>query len=155
VVVQGPGNLGTGTPWGFTGVACGEALNAAAVLGGAPVAALRVSGADARPRHRGISHHSLTAVGRVATARSTVVVPRFDGVPLPEEAAPTTGLDAVVDAQLTLLDHHDLVHETVDGLYEALSEVPVRLSTMGRGLAQDPAAFLAVAAAGRVAARLT
>lgn len=155
VVVQGPGNLGTGTPWGFTGVACGEALNAAAVLGGAPVAALRVSGADARPRHRGISHHSLTAIGRVATARSTVVVPRFDGVRLPEEAAPTTGLDAVVDAQLTRLGHHDLVHETVDGLYEALSEVPVRLSTMGRGLAQDPAAFLAVAAAGRVAARLT
>ena len=38
VVTQGPGNLGTGTEWGFSGVACGEAVNAAAVLGGRPVA---------------------------------------------------------------------------------------------------------------------
>ena len=34
VVAQGPGNLGTGTRWGFSGVAAGEAVNAAAVLGG-------------------------------------------------------------------------------------------------------------------------
>ena len=30
IVAQGPGNLGTGTRWGFSGVACGEAVNAAA-----------------------------------------------------------------------------------------------------------------------------
>ena len=65
VVAQGPGNLGTGTRWGFSGVAAGEAVNAAAVLRGHPVAALRVSGADPRERHRGVSHHSLTAYGRV------------------------------------------------------------------------------------------
>ena len=66
VVAQGPGNLGTGTRWGFSGVAAGEAVNAAGVLGGRPVASLRVSGADPRERHRGMSHHSLTAYGRVA-----------------------------------------------------------------------------------------
>ena len=79
VVAQGPGNLGTGSRWGFSGVAAGEALNAAAVLGGAPVAALRVSEADARDRHRGVSHHSLTAVGRVALAPVDVVVPDSPG----------------------------------------------------------------------------
>ncbi len=52
VVAQGPGNLGTGTRWGFSGVSCGEAVNAAAVLGGRPVAALRVSEADPRPGTR-------------------------------------------------------------------------------------------------------
>ncbi|MEE3922211.1 DUF3866 family protein [Micromonospora sp. BRA006-A] len=31
----GPGNLGTGTRWGFSGVAVGEAVNAIAALGGA------------------------------------------------------------------------------------------------------------------------
>ena len=36
IVTQGPGNLGTGTPWGFSGVAAGEACNAVTVLGGAP-----------------------------------------------------------------------------------------------------------------------
>jgi len=46
----------------------------------------------------------------------------------------------------------------IDGLLEALemSEriTGVRLSTMGRGLHEDAAAFLAAAAAGRHAARL-
>ena len=81
VVAQGPGNLGTGTRWGFSGVAAGEAVNAAAVLGGRPVASLRVSGADARERHLGVSHHSLTAYGRVALAPADVVVPVFDPAP--------------------------------------------------------------------------
>jgi hypothetical protein len=72
VVAQGPGNLGTGTRWGFSGVAAGEAVNAAAVLGGRPVASLRVSGADPRDRHLGVSHHSLTAYGRVALSPATV-----------------------------------------------------------------------------------
>src|SRR5690349_11474646 len=65
VIAQGPGNLGTGTRWGYSGVAAGEAVNAAATLGGRPVASLRVSFADPRDRHQGVSHHSLTAYGRV------------------------------------------------------------------------------------------
>ena len=42
----------------------------------------------------------------------------------------------------------------VAGLVEALEECPVGLSTMGRGLVDDPACFLASAAAGRHAAQL-
>jgi uncharacterized protein DUF3866 len=144
VVAQGPGNLGTGTRWGFSGVACGEAVNAAAVLGGHPVASLRVSDADPRERHRGISHHSLTAYGRVALARADVVVPDLPGEfgeRVTAQAAPLAG-------------RHDLVRVPVGGLLEALRECPVRLSTMGRGLAEDTAYFLAAAAAGRHAARL-
>jgi hypothetical protein len=118
------------------------------------VAALRVSGADARPRHRGISHHSLTAIDRVATARATVVVPVFDGVALPAGAVDVDGLDQLIASQLPALPQHDVRFEPVGGLYEALTGTPVRLSTMGRGLEQDPAAFLAAAAAGRVAAHL-
>ena len=36
VVAQGPGNLGTGTRWGFSGVAAGEAVNAVARPGRPP-----------------------------------------------------------------------------------------------------------------------
>jgi len=39
-------------------------------------------------------------------------------------------------------------------LTEALTALPVRLSSMGRGLADDPDYFLAAAAAGRHAATL-
>src|SRR5207245_2503856 len=58
VVADGPGNLGTETTWGVTALRTGEALNASGTLGGSAVAALRVSFADRRARHRGLSHHS-------------------------------------------------------------------------------------------------
>ncbi len=144
VVAQGPGNLGSGTRWGFSGVACGEAVNAAAALGGRPVASLRISEADPRPRHRGISHHSLTSYGRVALARADVAVPELPGE-----------FGKQVTAQAAPLgERHQLVSVPVDGLMETLAGCPVRLSTMGRGLAEDGAYFLAAAAAGRHAARL-
>jgi hypothetical protein len=145
VVAQGPGNLGTGTAWGFSGVAAGEAVNAAAVLGGRPVASLRLSDADPRPRHRGISHHSLTAYGRVALASADVVLPS----PLPPPLA------LAVDGALPpLSQRHRIVRVPVDGLEAALTASPVPLSTMGRGLDADRWYFLAAAAAGRHAASL-
>jgi hypothetical protein len=144
VVTQGPGNLGTATRWGFSGVASGEAVNAVAALGGRPVASLRVSAADPRERHAGVSHHSLTAYGRVALAAADVAVPVLEG-PLGQqvraEAAP-------------LAARHRMVDVPVDGLLDALRRAPVRLSTMGRGLAEDEPYFLAAAAAGRHAANL-
>jgi Protein of unknown function (DUF3866) len=144
VAAQGPGNLGTGTRWGFSGVAAGEAVNAAAVLGGRPVASLRISEADPRERHRGISHHSLTAYGRVALARADVVLPDLPG----EFGA------AVAAAAAPLAARHRLVRVSVAGLREALGACPVPLSTMGRGLDSDLAYFLAAGAAGRHAATL-
>jgi Protein of unknown function (DUF3866) len=145
VVAQGPGNLGTGTPWGFSGVAVGEAVNAAATLGGRPVGALRISAADPRPRHRGISHHSLTAYGRVALAAADLV--------LPDPLTPVIAGE-VERAAATLPARHRLVRVPVEGLAEALLALPVKLSTMGRGFADDRDYFLAAAAAGRHAANL-
>ncbi|PWD52297.1 hypothetical protein C8046_02350 [Serinibacter arcticus] len=156
IVAQGPGNLGTGTRWGFSGVAAGEALNAVAVLGGRGVASLRVSNADARGRHRGVSHHSTTAYGRVALAASDVVVP------VSHHRHDVPGWDAdlgryvMLSAQEITAPHtpHRLVPVPVAGLEVALRDVPVRLSTMGRTLQDDATPFLAAAAAGRWAARL-
>ena len=163
IVAQGPGNLGTGTAWGFSGVAAGEAINAAGVLGGEPVASLRISGGDQRPRHRGISHHSLTAYTRVALAPAAVVVPQLrtatpylaadidDGIVagLHELAGQ---VEEEVEQLITPIGRHTRADVPVTELFAALQATPVRLSTMGRGLAQDPAAFLAAAAAGKYAA---
>ena len=154
IVIQGPGNLGTETPWGFSGVACGDAVNAIATLGGRPVACLRVSQADARPRHLGISHHSMTAYGRVALAGADVVIPILEGA-----------LGAQVRREAEVLceprpgaAQHRLVEVPVDGLMELLraaeAETGVRLSTMRRGLDEDTAAFIAAAAAGRHVRRI-
>jgi hypothetical protein len=148
VVAQGPGNLGTGTRWGFSGVAAGEAVNAVAALGGRPVAALRISEADPRERHRGISHHSLTSYGRVALARADVVLPD-----LPSGEFGEFGAQVAREAE-PLAARHSLVTVSTEGLDEALRASPAPLSTMGRGLDEDHAYFLACAAAGRHAATL-
>jgi hypothetical protein len=54
----GPGIVGTGSRLGHGALALADAANAAGALGGRPVLALRVSEADARERHRGVSHHT-------------------------------------------------------------------------------------------------
>ena len=71
VCAIGPGIVGTGTAIGHGGVAAAQAVNAAAALGGRPVVAPRVSGADQRPRHRGYSHHT-EAVLRLCLAEPLV-----------------------------------------------------------------------------------
>jgi hypothetical protein len=138
VVTQGPGNLGTGTTWGFSGVAAGEAVNAAAAVGARPVAVLRMSQADSRPRHRDVSHHSTTAYGRVALAAADVVVP--------------ASYAELVDP--APFGRHRLVEVEDGDLLDVLRPWAPLLSSMGRGLDDDPVAFLAAAAAGRHAAGL-
>ncbi len=146
IVTQGPGNLGTGTPWGFSGVAAGEVCNAVHVLGGQTVGALRISEADPRPRHRGVSHHSLTAFGRVALGGVYLVAPRGLG----------SDLGSQVEEDLAGQPPRNPIEWVdSDGLETALRDVGVPLSTMGRGLDEDRAYFLAAAAAGRYAAQLT
>ncbi|SDE54530.1 Protein of unknown function [Blastococcus fimeti] len=143
VVTQGPGNLGTGTPWGFSGVAAGEACNAVTVLGGQAIGALRISDADPRPRHRGVSHHSLTAFGRVALGGVTLVAPRGLG----------SELGSQVDEDLAGQPaRNPVVWVDTDGLEDALGLSPIPLRTMGRGMPEERAYFLAAAAAGRYAA---
>jgi hypothetical protein len=127
-------------------VAAGEVVNAVAVLGGRPVGALRLSDADPRERHRGVSHHALTAFGRVAMASADLVVP--------------AGLEpalarAVADDLAPLGGRHRIVTVRVDGLDAALRSLPVALSTMGRGLDEDYAYFVAAAAAGRHAVAIS
>jgi hypothetical protein len=71
VCAIGPGIVGTGTPLGHGGLAAAQAADAAAALGARAVLAPRVSREDARPRHRGLSHHT-QAVLRVCLAKPLV-----------------------------------------------------------------------------------
>lgn len=142
VVAIGPGVVGTATPFGHGGVAQAEAVNAAAVLGGKPVVALRVSFADARERHRGVSHHTLAAL-RLALAPAEVAIPA-----LAEEQA------AEVERALEDADAWHTHRRAEAPACELPDLRGVEVRTMGRTPAEDPAFFLAAAAAGEVAARL-
>lgn len=152
VAAQGPGNAGTGTPWGFSGVDVAWVLTAAATLAGHPIAALRVSSADQRGRHRAISHHTRQAVGALTHVPVTLPVPRFTAdTDLERGLAESVG-DLTAAARELAGERHAVVEVPTTGLVEALERCPVRLSTMGRGLAEDPGVFLAAAAAGVAAA---
>jgi hypothetical protein len=147
VVADGPGNLGTDTTWGVTALASGEALNAAEALGGLPLAALRISFADERERHRVVSHHSLTILERVAAVRANVAVPA-----LADEAERSSVWDALRARRLE--ERHQLVE--VDGrpAIAMLEGSGVEVTSMGRSVTDDPAFFVAAGAAGVLAGRL-
>ena len=86
----GPGVVGTGSGYGFGGVEVAAVVDAAAHLGGRPIVAVRYSDADPRDRHRGVSHHTTTAL---ALAGST-----GRWWPSPREAA--DGHDGVVEVDV-------------------------------------------------------
>jgi hypothetical protein len=130
VCAIGPGIAGTATKLGHGGVAAAEAANAASALDGSPILAARVSYADERERHRGVSHHTQAALelclGNVAVAWPA-------GLDAPRWLKPREDVD-------------------VRGWREACSGLP--LSHMGRGPDEDPWFFAAAFAAGAVARHL-
>ena len=147
IVCQGPGAAGTGTPLGFSGVEQGTALNAVSSLGGTPVAVVRMSEADPRPRHRGVSHHTVTILQRIALCRALVPVPR-----------PTRRVGSAwrnVMEGTGIAERHDVITVDVEPAMEALATHKDLFSTMGRSLEEDRTFFEAAVAAGLVAGQWT
>lgn len=145
IVAIGPGVVGTATAFGHGGISQGEAINAVSVLDGIPVACLRVSFADARSRHRGVSHHTLAALTRIALSQSRVPIPS-----LPSDLA-----DALEESLVSagVWDRHVRV-ESSAGRTAPPAMRGIEVRTMGRGFNEDPAFFAAAFAAGQVAAEL-
>ncbi|MBD0330996.1 MAG: DUF3866 family protein, partial [Thermoleophilia bacterium] len=85
----GPGVVGTGSATGHGGLAAADAASAARAFGGRPFVAARVSDADPRERHRGVSHHTRAVV---EASRAPVAWPR--GWPRPEWLADVREADA-------------------------------------------------------------
>jgi Protein of unknown function (DUF3866) len=140
VVAMGPGVVGTSTALGFTAIEQGQVLDAAAALGGRGVACLRISFADPRPRHRGVSHHTLTALRVAAREPADVVVP---AIPEAESL-----LEQIGDTR-----HRVHVVDPAPGM-DLLRSTGLELTSMGRSLDEIPETFAAAVAAGTHAARL-
>jgi hypothetical protein len=144
VVAMGPGIVGTNTRLGFSGMEVGPILDAATALGGTPIACLRVSFADPRSRHAGLSHHSRTALRLACRERVVVAVPHLGG---PEDDRLRADLaDAGIDRR------HDLVEVQPPDVLALFERADLDVVSMDRPAAADPALFLAGAAAGTLAA---
>jgi len=130
VCAIGVGIVGTGTTLGHGGLAAADAANATVALGGRPVLAARVSSADERDRHRGVSHHTRAVL---SLCREGVIVGWPSGLDAPGWVEPRVEVDA-------------------SDWREACGDLP--LSHMGRGREEEPSFFETAFAAGRLAREL-
>lgn len=132
IVGPGPGIIGSETRLGHGGMAALDSAHAALALGFPTLLSPRLSEADPRERHQGVSHHTLTVME---------ILLGGVGVPVPAD-------NPEVAAQLADAagDRHQIHPSTVELASYAASGLPAR--TMGRGIEEDSLFFAAALAAG-------
>ncbi|HEX6689196.1 MAG TPA: DUF3866 family protein, partial [Solirubrobacterales bacterium] len=134
IVGPGPGIIGSATRLGHGGMAALDSAHAALALGLPTLLSPRLSEADPRDRHRGVSHHTLTVL-ELLLGGVGIAAPADN----PEAAAQLTGAAA---------DRHQLHEAKPDLASYAASGLPARV--MGRGIEEDPLFFAAPLAAGQI-----
>jgi hypothetical protein len=134
LVGPGPGIIGSETAYGHGGMAALESAHAALSLGLPTLISPRLSSADPRKRHLGLSHHTRTVL-ELLLAPVGVAVPEGE----PE-----------ISSALEPFGHRILAAPADLGGYGA-SGLPT--ATMGRSLSEDPLFFAAPLAAGAALAR--
>jgi hypothetical protein len=144
IVGMGPGVTGTDTALGFSAIEQGQILNAVAALDGRPIATLRVSMADQRARHKGLSHHTVTSLTIACQTRVTVAMPQL-------EEEPSQLLWEQLRSSGVCQRHSMVVADGRPGL-EELRAIGLEVRSMGRTSSESPEGFLAAAAAGALAA---
>ncbi len=141
VIAMGPGIVGTGTAFGFTGIEQGENINRVGLLGGRAVTCPRISFLDSRSRHRGISHHSITSLSRVALSPAEIALPaveREKRVLLSRQLA-----------EHNLPGIHKLSWQDTGETAAKLAGLNFQVTSMGRTVSEDPYFFAAPAAAAK------
>ncbi len=128
IVGMGPGVVGTASALGTTAVEVAGVIDAADRMGARVALCSRASGADARERHRGVSHHVRTVLG-LAAVRPELPVP-------PDLADELVGSSVVEPPDVAAI----------------LAALDLRVTTMGRGPDDDPLFFAAAGSAGAWAA---
>jgi hypothetical protein len=134
LVGPGPGIIGSDTAYGHGGMAALDSAHAALSLGLPTTISPRLSSADPRERHRGLSHHTRTAL-KLLLAPVDVAIPANE----PEIAA-----------ALESFQHR--VHQLPSDL-QGYAATDLPKTTMGRLLADDPLFFSAPVAAGTLLGR--
>ena len=132
-ISMGPGIAGTGTKYGFTGIEQGPILDAISKLGGVPVAIPRISFADTRERHRGISHHSMTVLNEIVNVKTDVAVACYGGEK-----------ENIVRKQITdskMDEKHNVVFMGNITTEEDLNHYGLKVRSMGRNYEQDSEFF--------------
>ncbi len=134
LVGPGPGIIGSDTAYGHGGMAALDNAHASLSLGLGTLISPRLSSADPRQRHRGLSHHTRTVLD-LLLAPVDVALPQ-GYAEIASELGKATG------------DRHNLREAPADLAAYTASGLPT--TTMGRSLADDPLFFAAPLAVGRL-----
>jgi Protein of unknown function (DUF3866) len=137
LIGPGPGIIGSNTELGHGGIAALDSAHAALSLGLPTLISPRLSSADPRERHRGLSHHT-------ATVLDLLLAPV-------DIAAPEGEPEGMAELEVASGDRHRLQIAPADLSAYAASGLPT--TTMGRKLSEDPLFFAAPLAAGSLLAR--
>jgi len=147
VVTMGPGITGTGTKYGFSGIEQGPILDAINTLGGRSIFIPRISFADSRPRHQGISHHSITILREIIHTATQVILPKLDEQKL-----------SYIQNQIHEHDidkKHEIIYiEDIQKVLENIQHYQYKLTTMGRSIEKELDFFITAGSAGYYGAKL-
>ncbi|MFK3937834.1 DUF3866 family protein [Alkalihalobacillus sp. NPDC078783] len=140
IISVGPGVVGTGTKYGHTAMDLANWANTVGSLGGCPVWIPRLSFADSRDRHYGLSHHTITPLFEFTYCPCVLVFPPLQ-----------TDQKKVVESQLSSVcrvDHH-IIYSSILSNEGSIRRVLAtgKVKTMGRGYNDDPVFFEAVSEA--------
>jgi hypothetical protein len=138
----GPGIAGSGSALGHGGMAALDTAHASLILGLETLIAPRMSSADPRPRHRGLSHHTATVL-RMLLGDVRVPAPASEPSPWPRIGDGDGPLDQLREA---CGDRHEIWSREAPVDEYAASGLPA--THMGRELADDRLFFAAALAAG-------
>ena len=168
----GPGIVGSASALGHGGMAALDSAHAALALGAPTLLVARMSSGDARARHRGLSHHTLTVLDMLLEP-VTVALPAgmrspvgtdlraglgavfggaSSGRPIRDRPAPSLDVERPITARPARITRHDWRRATVDLPAYAACGLPAR--TMGRAISQDPLFFGAALAGGGALAEM-
>ena len=140
IITMGPGIVGTGTKYGFSGIEQGYIIDAVNTLGGNPIVVPRISFNDSRERHIGISHHTRTVLSEISKTSGKVIIPILDEYKL-----------NIIKKQIESLDidkKHDIIYKNGNKVIEAMNNFDLAITTMGRGYDKDREYFLTLGAIG-------
>lgn len=141
IITMGPGIVGSGTKYGFSGIEQGYIVDAINTLGGKSIVVPRISFRDTRNRHKGLSHHSITVLDEIIKTKTNLILPKLD-----------TKRKEFIKKQLNdteIGNKHDITYEDGSSIKEALDKYNLKITTMGRGYEEDKEFFTTLGAVGR------
>ncbi|MFW5788072.1 MAG: DUF3866 family protein [Halanaerobiales bacterium] len=129
IVGMGPGITGTGTKYGYSGTENAFTAQAVHILKGRSIVIPRISLADSRKRHYGISHHTCTLLKNLINHPIDVVCPEVE---LLINSFKETGI----------INKHNIFFYKYYGINRILNNSGFNFNSMGRNLQDDPLFFI-------------